>query len=98
VDDPRLDRVLDKVSTTIDRNELRNAESDARDKFALEWKQVSLVLDRVLLLVFFLAMTIASFVILTSSPHLYSFDSLQLSADDGKKHGAAAMEKKANGA
>ena len=35
--------------------------------------QVSLVLDRILLLVFFLAMTIASFVILTSSPHLYSF-------------------------
>lgn len=71
--DPRLDAILHKLSLTIDRNEIRNAEADARDKFALEWKQVSLVIDRILLFVFFLAMTIASFVILTSSPHLYSF-------------------------
>ena len=70
--DPRVDRVLAKVSATIDRNELRNVESDARDKFAIEWKQVSLVIDRILLLVFFLAMTTTSLVILTSSPHLYT--------------------------
>ncbi len=69
--DPRFDRVLGKLSTTIDKTEFRNAESDAREQFNLEWKQVSLVLDRVLLLLFFLAMTIASLVILTSSPHLY---------------------------
>ena len=33
--------------------------------------QVSLVLDRLLLMVFFLAITISSLVILTSSPYLY---------------------------
>ena len=33
------------------------------------WYQVALVIDRLLLLIFFLAMTIASLVILTSSPH-----------------------------
>ncbi len=67
-----MERVLDKLSSNIDRTELRNAEADARDQFALEWKQVSLVIDRVLLLVFFFAMTISSFVILTSSPHLFA--------------------------
>ena len=36
----------------------------------MEWKQVSMVIDRFLLLIFFLAMTIASLVILTSSPHI----------------------------
>lgn len=34
-------------------------------------RQVSLVLDRILLLIFFLAITISSLIILTSSPHLY---------------------------
>lgn len=41
-----------------------------RDQTEMEWKQVSMVIDRFLLLIFFLAMTIASLVILTSSPHL----------------------------
>ncbi|TRY69126.1 hypothetical protein TCAL_12201 [Tigriopus californicus] len=68
---PLMEKVLDKISATIDRNEVRNAESDARDKFAIEWKQVSLVLDRILLLIFFLAVSICSVVILTSSPHLF---------------------------
>lgn len=68
--EPRFFRVLEKVSSTIDRNETRCLESDKREQHELEWKQVSLVIDRLLLLVFFLAMTIASLVILTSSPHL----------------------------
>ncbi len=38
--DPRLNQILSKFSATIDRNELRNAETDAREKSALEWKQV----------------------------------------------------------
>lgn len=71
--DPHLRRMVGEVSTSIHKTELRNADADARDQFALEWKQVSLVIDRVLLLIFFLAMTIASLVILTSSPHLYTW-------------------------
>ena len=38
--DPRLAQTLNKFSATIDKTELRNAESDAREKSALEWKQV----------------------------------------------------------
>ncbi|XP_023342572.1 neuronal acetylcholine receptor subunit alpha-10 isoform X2 [Eurytemora carolleeae] len=68
--DPRYQLVLDKVSSTIDRNEVRYLETDMKEQHALEWKQVALVIDRLLLLVFFLAMTISSLVILTSSPHL----------------------------
>lgn len=63
---------MSKVSDTIDRSEKRAQEAEQKDQFSLEWKQVSLVVDRFLLLVFFLAMTIASLVILTSSPHLYN--------------------------
>jgi hypothetical protein len=82
--DPRFDRVLGKLSMTIDKTEFRNAESDAREQFNLEWKQVSLVLDRILLLIFFLAIVISSTVILTSSPHLYgnSIDAWQISDDN----------------
>ena len=38
--DPRFDRVLTKLSTTIDKTDFRNAEADAREQFNLEWKQV----------------------------------------------------------
>ncbi len=38
--DPRLAQMLSKFSATVDKNELRNAEADAREKSALEWKQV----------------------------------------------------------
>ncbi len=37
-----------------------------------QWKQVALVFDRILLIVFFVAMTVCSVYILTSSPHLYT--------------------------
>lgn len=68
--EPKVFRVLEKVSSTIDKNEERCEENDKKEQHEMEWKQVALVLDRLLLLVFFLAMTIASLVILTSSPHL----------------------------
>ncbi len=38
--DPRLNQILSKFSNTIDKNELRNADFDARERSALEWKQV----------------------------------------------------------
>ena len=40
--DPRFDRVLSKLSTTIDKTDFRNAEADAREQFNLEWKQVKI--------------------------------------------------------
>ena len=46
-------------------------------------RQVSLVLDRILLLIFFLAITISSLVILTSSPHLYNS---HVDPWEGEKH------------
>ena len=50
----------------------RFVDTDLDSIATLEWKKVSLVVDRVLLLVFFLAMTISSLYILTSSPHIYT--------------------------
>ena len=50
----------------------RFVDTDSDSVATLEWKKVSLVVDRVLLLIFFLAMTISSLAILTSSPHIYT--------------------------
>ena len=56
-----------------------------RDQTEMEWKQVSMVIDRFLLLIFFLAMTIASLVILTSSPHI-SGAKVEIDFEKMKKH------------
>jgi hypothetical protein len=39
-------RVLNKVYTTIEKNEVRLLEQDRRDTIKLEWQQVALVIDR----------------------------------------------------
>ncbi|CAJ0943318.1 unnamed protein product, partial [Mesorhabditis belari] len=57
-------RVMQMVHATIERNEMRQAEKDRRDAAKLEWQQVSMVLDRFLLVVFVLGTASASFVIL----------------------------------
>lgn len=67
-----LEAVLLRLSASIDKLEKRFVNTDSDSLSELEWKKVSLVVDRVLLLVFFLAMTIASLAILTSSPHIYT--------------------------
>uniref|UniRef100_A0AAU6PBR6 Nicotinic acetylcholine receptor alpha5 n=1 Tax=Protohermes xanthodes TaxID=1452977 RepID=A0AAU6PBR6_9NEOP len=61
-------RALNNINATIERNEHRLSEQERRDIIELEWKQVSLVLDRVLLAVFFLITTITTAVILCGSP------------------------------
>ena len=45
-------RVLHKVYQTIEKNEIRLAEQDRRDHIKLEWQQVALVVDRLLLWIF----------------------------------------------
>ena len=67
-----LEAILLRLSSSIDKLEKRFVNTDSDSLSELEWKKVSLVVDRVLLLVFFLAMTIASLAILTSSPHIYT--------------------------
>ncbi|KAJ8873953.1 hypothetical protein PR048_024793 [Dryococelus australis] len=62
-------RVLNKVSHTIERNELRLAARERRDTAEIEWKQVALVCDRFLLWVFLLTTAITTTVILCGSPH-----------------------------
>lgn len=42
-------RVLQKVYQTIEKNEMRLAAQDRRDAIKLEWQQVALVVDRLLL-------------------------------------------------
>ncbi|XP_014674123.1 PREDICTED: ligand-gated ion channel 4-like, partial [Priapulus caudatus] len=62
-------KVLNKVYQTIEKNEIRLAEQDRRDTIRLEWQQVALVVDRILLWVFILVTTIVSLVIIYSSPY-----------------------------
>ena len=42
--EPRVFRVLEKVSSTIDKNEERCDENDKKEQHELEWKQVALVI------------------------------------------------------
>lgn len=62
-------RVLNKVYQTIERNEMRLCQQDAKDSLCLEWQEVALVLDRFLLLVFFIATVVFSASIIFNAPH-----------------------------
>ena len=42
--EPRVFRVLEKVSSTIDRNEERCDENEKKEQHEMEWKQVALVI------------------------------------------------------
>ena len=67
-----MEGILLRLSQSIDKLEKRFVDTDSCNNSELEWKKVSLVVDRICLLIFFLAMTIASLAILTSSPHIYT--------------------------
>jgi len=67
-----MEAILLRLSSSIDKLEQRFVDTDSNTHAELEWKKVALVVDRLCLLIFFLAMTIASLAILTSSPHLYT--------------------------
>jgi hypothetical protein len=45
-------KILHRINKTIDRNDLRMAEQDRRDVIRVEWQQLALVIDRLLLVVF----------------------------------------------
>lgn len=45
-------RILHRVNKTIDKNDQRMAEQDRRDVINLEWQQLALVIDRLLLVLF----------------------------------------------
>ncbi|CAG0921526.1 unnamed protein product [Notodromas monacha] len=66
-------RVLNKVYSTIEKNEVRLHEQDRRDTIKLEWQQVALVIDRLLLWVFIVSTIGATFGILYMSPHTKLF-------------------------
>ena len=46
--EPKIVRVLEKVSSTIDKNEERCEETDRKDQHELEWKQVALVIGNII--------------------------------------------------
>lgn len=48
----QFSRILHKVYQTIEKNEMRISEQDRREAIRLEWQQVALVVDRLLLLLF----------------------------------------------
>ena len=86
-----MEGILLRLSQSIDKLEKRFVDTDSCNNSELEWKKVSLVVDRVCLLIFFLAMTIASLAILTSSPHIYtaSLSDLRLSGGKGQTNANA---------
>eukprot|EP00093_Oithona_nana_P008990 08990.XXX_167161_164685_1 [CDS] Oithona nana genome sequencing. len=86
-----MEGILLRLSQSIDKLEKRFVDTDSSNNSELEWKKVSLVVDRVCLLIFFLAMTIASLAILTSSPHIYtaSLSDLRLSGGKGQTNANA---------
>lgn len=61
-------RILTKVHASIDRNEQRLTEHERKEITELEWKQASVVLDRLLLAVFLLITIISTTTILCRSP------------------------------
>lgn len=62
-------KLLEKVNQTIEKNEVRTAEQDRRDKIKSEWQQVALIIDRFLLWVFIISTLGTTFGILSMSPH-----------------------------
>jgi len=67
--DQRLCQLLLRVSAAIEKNETRLEEQERREAIQLEWKQIALVCDRVLLLIFVITTAVATCVVLTSSPY-----------------------------
>ncbi|XP_048516574.1 neuronal acetylcholine receptor subunit alpha-10 isoform X1 [Dendroctonus ponderosae] len=61
-------RVLNRVHLHIERTELRICDQERKELIELEWKQTSIVLDRLLLGAFFLITIITSTTILCRSP------------------------------
>lgn len=61
-------RVLHRVHQNIERTELRISEQERKELTELEWKQTSIVLDRLLLALFFFITIITSTTILCRSP------------------------------
>ncbi len=67
-----MEAVLLRCTLILEKLDRRLGDNDATGEYELEWKKISLVVDRILLLIFFMAMTVASLAILTSSPHIYT--------------------------
>lgn len=64
----QFSRVLQRVNQTIERNEIRLMEQDKREVIKLEWQQVALIADRVLLVCFVTATVTITGVVLFQSP------------------------------
>ena len=67
-------RVLQKVYITIEKNEQRLADQDRRDAIKLEWQQVAMIVDRLLLTLFMCTALGVTLAILFQAP--YSASSL----------------------
>ncbi|XP_072162548.1 neuronal acetylcholine receptor subunit alpha-9 isoform X2 [Bemisia tabaci] len=62
-------RMLQRVNVTVEQNELRLLDQERREQTELEWKQVALVMDRLLLWIFIILTAISTTVILRGSPY-----------------------------
>ena len=66
-------KTLQQVCQTIEKNEIRLADQDRRDYIKMEWQQVALVVDRVLLILFIIGTMGVSFGIILNAPHSLGF-------------------------
>lgn len=60
--------MLNKVHESIERNDIRLMDQERREMTELEWKQMSIVLDRLLLVIFVLITVVSTTTILCRSP------------------------------
>ncbi|CAH1788434.1 unnamed protein product [Owenia fusiformis] len=66
-------RVLQKVNQTIEKNEIRLSDQDRRDAIKLEWQQLALVTDRVLLYIFVIVTLSVTMGIMFDPPNARAF-------------------------
>uniref|UniRef100_A0A0A9W1Z4 Neuronal acetylcholine receptor subunit alpha-9 n=1 Tax=Lygus hesperus TaxID=30085 RepID=A0A0A9W1Z4_LYGHE len=62
-------RMLHHVNMSIEKNEIRLQEKEKREMAEIEWKQVALVCDRLLLWLFLIVTAVTTSVILCGSPY-----------------------------
>lgn len=60
----RFQKILKKVYRTLENNEIRQAVQEERNRIMWEWKQLAVIIDRLLLWLFIVATSLTTFLIL----------------------------------
>ncbi len=60
----RFQKILKRVYRTLENNEIRQAVLEERNRIMWEWKQLAVIIDRLLLWLFIIATSLTTFLIL----------------------------------